>query len=125
MATAKAPTTKKQAEALLQLLDEIGDVTEVRFLLRQVKLDDGRYHALKKPVTVKVQWATEYFVAVDNRTTFAGAGDTPADALREYLKDWRDDLQMLQEDEHVLGPALQADLKKLSALLGLSPKHAH
>ena len=68
---------------------------------------------------VRVAWDSEYFVALDNKTTFTGAGGTPEAALQEYLDDWSVRLHRLEEDKPTLGPGLLAELHSLRAILDL------
>ncbi len=125
MATAKLPRQLPPPTDLADIgacLADSGTVTQVRFTLYQVKLADGRYRQLTRPVEVKVLWdpEVEYWIAVDNKTTFNGAGDTAQDALAEYLADWGETLVWLEENEEQLGRALLKDLAQLRGLLGLS-----
>ena len=108
----------------LEAIAPVGDIVEFRFKLRQVKLADGEYHQLSKPVTARVKWATEYFVALDNKTTFTGAGATPDVALQEYLDDWCTRFRRLEEEEPLLGPGLSGQLHNLRVILGLTRLHA-
>ena len=126
MATAKLPSKKSELGDLAGLVSANGVLTQVRFTLRQVKLADGAYRTLTRPVEVKVLWdpAVEYWIAVDNKTTFAGAGDTSQHALHEYLGDWCTRTQRLIEDEPVLGKPLLQELRSLRAILGLKRSHA-
>lgn len=114
-------------EELLQEIARVGQVMELRFRLREIKLADGQYHALTKPLNVRVLWdsAVGYFVAVDGKTSFAGAGDTAVNALREYLADWGEWFRSLAEDESILGPGLKDELERLRKLLGLTTTYAN
>ncbi|GEM_PF-4782294 len=124
MATVRAPKPKAEPLGFTDALSAVGDLTEARFTLRRVRLADGEYHDLTRPVTVRVLWdpAVEYWVAVDNKHIGVGAGDTPAAALQEYLDEWREKLVWLTEHETILGKALLQDLAQLRRLLGF---HAH
>ncbi|MEK7215102.1 MAG: hypothetical protein AAB289_05875 [Chloroflexota bacterium] len=134
MATKTAAPTKPRAKrrpalldnGLLAALREAGEVDEVRFELKRVRLADGEYHELVKPVQVKLQWDKQvgYFIATDNKTTHWGEGDTAIEALSDYLNDWKCRLESLEDEEAVLGKALLQDLALLRRLLGIPTRHA-
>lgn len=111
---------------LLAALSEVGEVDEVRFELKRVKLADGAYHELVKPVQVRVQWDKEvsYFIATDNKTTHWGEGDTPAGALSDYLNDWPLWLGFFEKEEAVLGKGPLKQFGLLRTLLGQSKPRA-
>ncbi len=128
--TAQGKSSSKRRLALLDpdligALREVGEVDEVRFELKRVKLADGAYHALAKPVQVKVQWDKEvgYFVAVDGRTGLGGEGDSASEALNSYLEDWCDRVRMLEEDEATLGKGLRLELARFRRILRLERMH--
>jgi len=83
-------------------------------------------HALTRAVEVKVFWdpEVEYWVAVDNKTTMAGEGDTAHEALSAYLEDWTLRIGRLTEDEAQLGKHLLTELRSLQRLLGIPRRNA-
>ena len=112
---------------LLGALREVGEADEVRFELKRVKLGDGAYHELVKPVQVKLQWDKQvgYFIATDNKTTHWGEGETAIEALSDYLNDWKCRLESLEDEEAVLAKPLLQDLALLRRLLGIPTRHAN
>lgn len=132
--TTKTSPTKPRAKRrpalldpdLLNALGEVGEADEIRFELKRVKLADGAYHDLAKPVEVTVKWDKEvgYFIAVDNKTTYWGEGDTPCEALSDYLNDWPLWLEFFEKEETTLGKGLLQHLALIRRLLGSYAKRA-
>ncbi len=129
MATARVkakPQIPRFGPELLDAVGEVGEPNELRFKLSRVKLADGTYHKLTKPVTVKVKWdpAVCYYIAIDTKFLGAGEGDTAQEALQNYLEDWSVRLRRLEEDEAILGRGLLEELNNRRKLLGLTVSHA-
>ncbi|GEM_PF-4248587 len=96
---------------------EEGKIVECQMMLDAVSLRPGDYRQLKRPLRLTVRWGGEYFVARDDKTVIAGAGDSVQDALENYFEVWGDRYNWLVTEEASLGPGPAAELRKLRRLL--------
>lgn len=122
----KARTTPRFGPEILDAIADVGETKEFRFVLRRVKLVDGQMRQLSKLVTVKVKWdpAVQNFAVFDTRFLFAAQGESPQEALREYLNQWGEKIDWLTRHEAELSQSLQAELQQLRQLLSLTTPHA-
>ena len=129
MATTKAKAKSKTKSAgfttdLLKAINEVGEAEEVRFKLRQIRLSDGEYHKLTKPVTVRVKWsdAVQLYVAYDSKYYSSAQGSSPREALSDYFHRWCVKVDDLVTHEDELGKGSMEHLNEFRSLLSL---HAH
>ena len=57
MATTKAKPKAGFTADVLEALKQMGETRELRFKLRQIKLSNGKYHKLTRPLIVRVKWS--------------------------------------------------------------------
>lgn len=128
MATAKVKSAPARSfgPKVLDAISAVGETNEVCFVLRQVKLSDGRFHTLMKRVTVRVKWSPDVqcFVAFDTKYRFATQARSAVKAVEEYLQQWPRKLDDLVQHEAELGKGPQQDLHDLRDLLSLPQSNA-
>jgi hypothetical protein len=90
-------------------------------VVQDIAAADGR-HRLKGPITIQVSDADRdgIFVVTDSISTIYGAGESPRDAVRDYVGNLFDYFVELEEDESALGPGLQRELEALRRHIDVS-----
>ncbi len=92
--------------------------TSLRIRIQEIEIpSEGFHRTLRRPLTLRVIHELDYWIVSDFQTTVWGTDPTVGEALLDYMREWKEQLDWLETRRAEMGPGLIADYEKLLRLV--------
>ncbi|MCX6020785.1 MAG: hypothetical protein NTZ05_03465 [Chloroflexi bacterium] len=94
------------------------EIPTLHVKIREIELpSQGFRRALRRPVTLRIRHESQYWLVSDFQTTVWGTAPTIGEAILDYMREWKEQLDWLATRREEMGHGLIADYEKALRLV--------